>query len=130
MSYLMINYCYYITPFICRIAESSPGTNQRLDLLITPFIVVFLAAIIGINYNMGNYFRFKYQPPRKHLACLICLCIIYLDSPFCLMLYISPTPKSNLAKKDTIYYNNYNYNPNLYYKRQQMNTDDIIFPSM
>ena len=101
----MINYFYYIIPFISYIAESNPPIIiGRLDLLIIPFIEPFLAIIIYGNYNMSNYFTKIHISPGKYFTCLIYFALYTRIIPFLSNALHFPTPKSNLAKKDRIIY--------------------------
>ena len=102
----MINYIYYIIPFISYIAESNPPIIiGRLDLLIIPFIEPFFSNYKPIEaYNMDNYFSETYLTPRKHFICLICSALYTWIIPFLSNALYFPTPKSNLAKKDRIIY--------------------------
>ena len=130
----MINYCSYITPFICRIAESNPPVILRVRSAYYTFHRGLYANITNGSYIMDSYLSEIHFTPAKASYLFN---LLYMSFRRIIPLFLRPriyNTKKYLTKKcykyNYINYNNYNYNPNLYYKRQQMNTDDIIFPSM
>ena len=106
----MINSCFYITPFICRIAESNPPIIiGRLDLLITPFIEVFIAIINHRIYNMDNYFSKICVTPRKHFICLICSALYTRIIPFFSNALLYPYTEKVFNQKNARIINYKNY---------------------
>ena len=103
----MINYFYYIIPFISYIAESNPPIIiGRLDLLIIPFIEPFLAIIIYGNYNMSNYFTKIHISPGKYFTCLIYFALYTRIIPFFSNALLYPYTEKVFNQKNarTIYY--------------------------
>ena len=108
--YILFNYPLYIL----NKQNLSPGVFQRLGLLTIRFIEL-LAIIIGRNYNMDNYLRPSYQPPRKYFICSTYFVAYTRIIPFLFATFINPLIQKVFNQKNQgLYYTNYNYNKQTY----------------